>query len=44
MPYSLLDDGLRSGEKEITERWKKEYPDMSIRFVASKNGMWRVEL
>lgn len=40
----LVDDGCRSGERECVERWLNTNPKLDVRFISSKNGLWRVEL
>jgi predicted O-methyltransferase YrrM len=40
----LVDDALRGGETEIVERWKRECPELDVKLIGTKNGLWRLEL
>jgi len=35
----LIDDALRKGEKEIIEKWLKEFPDFSYKFIKTEKGI-----
>ena len=39
----LVDDALRSGEKEVVARWLDECSELTAELAGTKNGFWRVE-
>jgi predicted O-methyltransferase YrrM len=40
----LLDDGVRSGETEVVQRWLELEPRLKATFLKSEDGLWAIQL